>query len=85
MYEQLENIRCCSCNPHNYLLEFPISNTFVVLGNRVFLQSVGISIGTNCAPFLADLFLYFYEADFFQNLLREMKSPAVTFQRRIIQ
>ena len=32
-------------------------------------QTVGIPMGTNCAPLLADIFLYSYEADFIQSLL----------------
>jgi hypothetical protein len=28
-------------------------------------------MGTNCAPLLADLFLYSYEADFIQGLLKK--------------
>jgi hypothetical protein len=38
---------------------------------RVFPKTVGIPIGTNCAPLLADLFLYSYEADFIQRLLKK--------------
>jgi hypothetical protein len=30
-----------------------------------------IPIGTNCAPLLADLFLYSYEADFIQRLVKK--------------
>jgi hypothetical protein len=45
------------------MLEFLIDNIFIVLGGRVFQQTVGISKGTNCA-LLANLFLYSYEADF---------------------
>jgi hypothetical protein len=30
----------------------------------VFQQTIGISMGTNCVPLLADLFLHAYEADF---------------------
>jgi hypothetical protein len=40
------------------MLEFFIDNIYVVVGGQVFQQSVGIPIGTNCAPLLADLFLY---------------------------
>ena len=40
------------------MLEFLIDNIFVVFGNQVFQQSVGIPMGTNCAPLLADLFLF---------------------------
>ena len=50
------------------MLEFLIDNIFVVFGNQVFQQSVGIPMGTNCAPLLADLFLYSYEAEFIQKL-----------------
>ena len=30
----------------------------------VYEEIVGISMGTNCAPLIADLFLYCYERDF---------------------
>ena len=34
---------------------------------------VGIPIGTSCAPLLADLFLYSYEAEFLQILTKNKK------------
>jgi hypothetical protein len=48
------------------MLEFLIDNIFLMFGGRLFEQTVGIPMGTNCAPLLADLFLYSYEADFIQ-------------------
>ena len=39
----------------------------------VFQQTIGILVGTNCAPLLADFFLYSYEADFIQGLLQKKK------------
>jgi hypothetical protein len=42
-----------------------------MFGGRVFQQTVGIPMGANCAPLLADLFLYSYEADFIQGLLKK--------------
>jgi hypothetical protein len=42
-----------------------------MFGGRIFQQQVGIPMGTNCAPLLADLFLYLYEADFIQGLLKK--------------
>jgi hypothetical protein len=53
------------------MLEFLIDNIFVMLGGRVFQQTVDIPMGTNCAPLLANLFLYSYEADFIQGLLKK--------------
>jgi len=44
------------------MLEFLIDNIFVVFGDQVFQQSVGIPMGTNCTPLLADLFLYSYDS-----------------------
>jgi hypothetical protein len=62
------------------MLGFLIDNIFVVFGNQIFQQTVGIPMGTNCAPLLADLFLYSYEAEFIQKLLHEKnKSFAVSF------
>jgi hypothetical protein len=62
------------------MLEFLIDKIYVVVGGQVFQQSVGIPMGTNCAPLLADLFLYSYEAEFIQKLLHEKKkSLAMAF------
>jgi hypothetical protein len=52
------------------MLDFLIDNIFVECGGQIFQQTVGIPMGTNCAPLLADLFLYSYEAEFIQNLLK---------------
>ena len=48
-----------------------IDNACVIFGGRVFQQTVGISMGANCAPLLADLFLCSYEANFIQGLLKK--------------
>ena len=62
------------------MLEFLIDNIFVEFGGRVFQQTVGIPMGTNCAPLLADLFLYSYEAEFIQGLLqKKQKKLAQSF------
>ena len=64
----------------NKMLEFLIDNIFVVFGNIIFQQTIGIPMGTNCAPLLADLFLYSYEAEFMQNLVKSgQKTVAKSF------
>jgi hypothetical protein len=50
--------------------ETDIINISVIFGERVFQLTVGIPMSTNCAPLLANLFLYSYEADFIQGLLK---------------
>ena len=52
------------------MLEFLVDNIF---GGKVFQQIVGIQMGTNCAPLLADIFLYSYESEFIQTLLSTWK------------
>jgi hypothetical protein len=56
------------------MLEFLIENIYVVIGGQIFQQSVGIPMGTNCVPLLAELgFFYSYEAEFIKKLLHEKK------------
>ena len=59
------------------MLEFMIDNLFHVFGGRLFQQTADIPMGTNCAPILADKFLYSYEADFIQGLLKKNEKKLV--------
>ena len=43
----------------------------------VFRQTVGIPMGTNCAPLVADLFLYCYERDFMLSLSSDTQSDVI--------
>ena len=38
------------------MLEFLVDNIFVVFAGKFFQQIIGIPMGTNCAPLLADMF-----------------------------
>ena len=48
------------CDALHYLL----GNIFIRFGSKLYRQIVGIPMGTNCAPLVADLFLFCYERDF---------------------
>ena len=52
------------------MIEFLIDNIFVQFGGRLFRQVFGIRMGTNCAPLLADLFLYSSENEFLDNMIK---------------
>ena len=41
---------------------------FIRFGSKLYRQIVGIPMGTNCAPLVADLFLFCYERDFMLSL-----------------
>jgi hypothetical protein len=54
--------------------KFPIGKSkSSLLCGWVFQQTVGMHMGTNCAPFLADLFLYSHGVDLIQWLLKKNK------------
>ena len=41
-----------------------MDNICILFGTKLYKQVVGIPMGTNCAPLVADLFLFCYERDF---------------------
>ena len=55
------------------MIEFLVDNIYVRFGGQLSQQMVGILMGTNCAPLLADLFLYSYENEFLDKLIKEGK------------
>ena len=55
------------------MTEFLVDYIYVRFGGQLFRQMVDIPMGTNCAPLLADLFLYSYENEFLDILIKEGK------------
>ena len=45
-----------------------LDNIYIRFGTKLYRQIVGIPMGTNCAPVVADLFLFCYERDFMTSL-----------------
>jgi hypothetical protein len=60
-----------SCKQFSELFKFLIGNIYVKLGDEIFRQVIGIPMGTNCAPLLANLYLFSYEYDFMMGLLKK--------------
>ena len=55
------------------MIEFLVDNIYVRFGGKLFQQMVGIPMGTNCSPLLADLFLYSCENEFLDKPIKEDK------------
>ena len=53
-------------------VEYLIDNIYVNVGNGVYRQCVGIPMGTDCAPLLANLFLFFYEYRYMKSLIKSI-------------
>ena len=54
------------------MIEFLTDNIFVQFGECLFCQVIGIRMGTNCALLVADLFLYSYENEFLDNMIKSV-------------
>ena len=50
---------------------------FIRFGTKLYRQTVGIPMGTNCAPLVADLFLFCYERDFMKSFSRENQADII--------
>ena len=47
------------------------------IGTKLYRQIVGIPMGTNCAPLVADLFLYCYKRDFMDSLNHDNQADVI--------
>ena len=66
--EQPKRYKLRSCHNMCDALHYLSDNIFIRFGSKLYRQSVGIPMGTNCAPFVADLFFFCYERDFMLSL-----------------
>ena len=49
------------CQDVIMLFKFLLENCYILVGDKVFRQRIGIPMGTDCSPFIANLFLYYFE------------------------
>ena len=66
--EQPKRYKLWSCQKMCDALHYFLDNIFIRFGLKIYRQIVGIPMGTNCAPLVADLFLFCYERDFMLSL-----------------
>ena len=60
-------------------LEYLMKNCFFTFGNKVFRQVIGIPMGSDPAPFMANLFLYHYESLWIKKLKKDDLQKARRF------
>ena len=68
-----------SCRELCLAIDFLIDNIYVRFGNSVFRQLLGIPMGTNSAPLLADLCLHTFEYDFMVKTMKRDITKAIQF------
>ena len=52
------------------MIDFLVDNIFVKFGGCLFRQVIGIPMETNCTLLLAHLFLYSYQSEFLDSLMK---------------
>ena len=57
-----------SCQNDCDALSYVLYNIYIRFGNKLYRQIVGIPMGTNCAPLVADLFLFCFARHFMISL-----------------
>ena len=66
-----------SCQNVCDALTFLLDSIFIRFGTKLCRQVVGIPMGTNCAPLVANLFLFCYERDFMMSLSDDKQADII--------
>ena len=75
--EKPKKYHAWSCQNVCDALNFLLDNIFIRFGTKLYRQVVGIPMGTNCAPLVADLFLFCYERDFMMSLSDDKQADVI--------
>ena len=75
--DAVRNYNLWSCQKVCEALTFLLDNIFIRFGPKLYRQIVGIPMGINCAPLVADLFLFCYERDFMLSLSEDDQSDVI--------
>jgi len=65
------------------MVEYLVDNIYIYVGDRVFRQCIGIPMGTDCAPLLANLYLFYYEYCYMKQLLKVNMGKAKVFSNTV--
>ena len=66
-----------SCQKVCEAVTFLLDNIYIRFSTKLYRQIVGIPMGTNCAPLVADLFLFCYERDFLLSLSGDTNAEVI--------
>ena len=72
-----KNYNLWSCQRICKALVYLLNSIFIRFGTNVYRQTIGIPMGTNCAPLVADLFLFCYVRDFMKSLSRKNQANII--------
>ena len=77
LQKNLKKYHAWSCQNVCDALTFLLDSIFIRFGTKLYRQIVRIPMGTNCAPLVADLFLFCYERDFMMSLSDDIQADVI--------
>jgi len=77
LFENLHSFKVVEASDLISWLDFLLDNLFLCFRQGVYRQCIGIPMGTNCAVYLANFYLFTYEFDFIKHLLKSNTCPVV--------
>ena len=75
--EKPKKYHAWSCQNVCDALTFLLDIIFIRFGAKLHKQVVGIPMGTNCAPLVADLFLFYFERGFMMSLSNDKQADVI--------
>ncbi len=85
MFENLHSFKVAEASDLKSLLDFLLENLFHCFGQGVYRHCIGILMGTNCAVYLANFYLFTYEFDFIKRLLKSNTRPVVLHSLSLVR
>ena len=77
LLQTIEGINFWTCQHVCDVLSYFFSNIYIRFGNKLYRQIVGILMSTNCAPLVANLFLFCYEPDCMTSLSDDNQADTI--------
>jgi hypothetical protein len=85
LFENLHSFKVAEASDLISWLDFLLDNLFLCFGQGVYRQCIGIPMGTNCAVYLANFYLFTYEFDFIKHLLKSNTCPVVLHRLSLVR
>ena len=76
-YDVYNNYNLWLCQNVFDALVYLLDNIVIRFETKLYRQTIGIPMGTNCALLVADLFLFCYERDFMKSFSRENQADII--------
>jgi hypothetical protein len=86
LFEILHSFKVVEASDLIFWLDFLLDNVFLCFGRQcAYRQCIGIPMGTNCAVYLANFYLFSYEFDFLKLLLKYNTCPVVLHRLSLVR